>query len=109
MAARAPEPSAIMAITEATPMITPSMVSMERILLRRMARTAMRTVLPTSMLGLHLERGKGRELLRGLAPPGHRRVRHHAPVAEGDDALRVLGDVGLVGDEDDGDAALAVQ
>jgi hypothetical protein len=40
MAARAPEPSAIMAMTEATPMITPSMVSMERTLFRRMARAA---------------------------------------------------------------------
>ena len=49
MAARAPDPSAIMAITEATPMITPSMVSTERILLRRMARAAMRTVLAISM------------------------------------------------------------
>ena len=37
MAARAPEPSAIIAITEATPMITPSMVSAERTLLRRIA------------------------------------------------------------------------
>ena len=50
MAARAPDPRAIMAITDATPMITPSMVSMERILFRRMARNAMRTVLPISMV-----------------------------------------------------------
>ena len=44
IAARAPEPSAIMAITEATPMITPSIVSAERTLLRRIARSATRKV-----------------------------------------------------------------
>jgi hypothetical protein len=42
--ARAPEPSAIIAITDATPMITPSMVSAERTLFRRMARRARRNV-----------------------------------------------------------------
>src|SRR5438034_509165 len=44
MAARAPELSEIIAITEATPMITPSMVRAERTLLRRMAVVAMRRV-----------------------------------------------------------------
>ena len=44
MTARAPVPSAIMAITEATPMMTPSMVRAERTLFRRMARSAMRKV-----------------------------------------------------------------
>ena len=42
--ARAPEPSAIIAITDATPMMTPSMVSAERTLLRRIARRARRKV-----------------------------------------------------------------
>ena len=42
--ARAPEPSAIMAMTEATPMITPSMVSAERTLFLRIARSARRKV-----------------------------------------------------------------
>ena len=42
MAARAPEPSAIIAITLATPMMTPSMVSAERTALRRMATRAIR-------------------------------------------------------------------
>ena len=45
MAARAPEPSEIMAITLATPMITPSMVRTDRTALRRMASTARRTTL----------------------------------------------------------------
>jgi hypothetical protein len=35
-------------------------------------------------------------------------VRHDEPVAEGDDAIRPGGDVGFVGDQHDGEAALAV-
>ena len=49
MAARAPEPSEIMAITLATPMITPSMVRAERTALRRMATIAMRRTLRSFM------------------------------------------------------------
>ena len=44
MEARAPLPRAIMAMTEATPMITPSMVRVERTLFRRMAFKATRRV-----------------------------------------------------------------
>jgi len=36
MAARAPEPNAIMAMTDPTPMMTPSIVRAERTLFRRM-------------------------------------------------------------------------
>src|SRR3990172_2835453 len=86
----APDPSAIIAITEATPMITPSMVSVERTLLRRIARSAMRRVLGSSISGLRLERRKRRELRGGVAPPLHRLVGHHAAVRERDRGLPVL-------------------
>ena len=102
-----PEPRAIIAITLATPMMTPSMVSAERTALRRMATRAMRSV-------LDLQRDR---LLLGEGPPAPRprcagsrpAVRDDAAVAEGDLAMGVLRDVVLVGDEDDGDALLAVQ
>ena len=49
MTARATEPRAIIAITDATPMMTPSMVRAERTLFRRTAFIAMRRMFKASM------------------------------------------------------------
>src|SRR3972149_5499087 len=94
MAARAPAPRAIMVMTEATPMITPSMVRAERTLLRRRAR-----------------RGRGG---RSGPPPrvgaaGDGGLGEDASVAHQDHARRVLRDVVLVGDEDDREPPLPVE
>src|SRR5688572_17809340 len=102
MAARAPEPSAIMAMTEATPMITPRAVNAERTMLRRMARSARRRMLVISMSAPNRRRV-------AAAPLRHRAILHHLAVAEGDHTLGVIGDVGLVGDDEDCHAALRVQ
>ena len=56
MEARAPELRAIMAITEATPMMTPRVVRADLILFLWRAFKAMRNVLRTSMLDLGFER-----------------------------------------------------
>src|SRR5262245_47754175 len=52
MAACAPCPIASMAITAATPMITPSMVRAERMVFRRKARWAMRIAMSTCVMVL---------------------------------------------------------
>src|SRR6185436_19322454 len=86
MAARAPDPRPIMAITLATPMITPSMVRAERTALRRMARTARRRVLAILMFAssrFDLFR-EGGALGGGVPPLGHRAVRDDPAVPEGD-------------------------
>src|SRR5574341_150150 len=81
MAACAPCPMASMAITAATPMITPSMVKTERRVLRRKARWAMRMAMSTCVtvssplapgaLGRHRSRGgPSRRLLRPDALAG---------------------------------------
>src|SRR3989304_7273500 len=55
----APRPSATMAMTAATPMIMPSMVSAVRILLRFSALNAMRNVIRIRMIDLPLGAGTG--------------------------------------------------
>src|SRR5262245_47318164 len=101
MAARAPLPSAIIAITEATPMITPSMVSTERTLFLRMALNAMRRVSRIAMLDLRFQ-GQRLHFFGRVAPLRHRLVRGDAAVADVHGPRAVLRDVVLVGDEDDG-------
>ena len=112
--ARAPLPIATMTITAATPMIRPSAVSAVRIALRRSARTAIQSVFHIDMassflrpsddqrvfVGARLER---LALVVGAAPGDHGAIPADPAVAEGDDAARVLGDVGLVRDEHDGE------
>src|SRR5574341_1415925 len=89
IAARAPEPSAIIAITEATPMMTPSMVSAERTLLRRIALSATRKVSRMSIVppsGLGFDGRQRHELQGGVAPARDGLVAAHAPVADRDHA-----------------------
>ena len=62
-----------------------------------------------SSLDLRLAGGSAASSRRGVAPLGDRLVALHPAVADHDHARRVLGDVGLVGDQDDRDAALAVE
>src|SRR5215471_13490173 len=112
----APSPIATMAMTAAMPMMMPSVVRNERILLRKSARTATRRMAigfmrpprerservrsgraerakPVDSCGLHNRSG------RLLA-----RVGLHDAVFHRDDARGVLRDVGLVRDQNDGDA-----
>ena len=63
-----------MAMTEATPMMTPSMVRAERTLLRRMAIKAMRRVFADPCSCLRLQRAAGPELPAASPPLVHRRV-----------------------------------
>src|SRR5450759_1090704 len=95
-AAWAPPPTAIIAMTQATPMMMPSAVSVERILLRAIAfKPTFRIVRNLSML--RLSRGE-----RGPPLAGHRAVFDDFAVAEPDDPPGELRDVLLVRDEDDG-------
>src|SRR5262245_32095432 len=100
---------ATITMTAATPMISPSAVSAVRIALRRRAATAIDSV----MTGDTLCRLPGfvvlAQLLRRGAPLEHGSIDAHAAVTEADDSAGVLGDVGLVGHEHDGDAAFRVE
>src|SRR6185369_5494544 len=98
----APPPKATMTITAATPMIMPRAVSAVRITLRRSARTAIPQVATGDIAsGLHgqcrLARIR-RQVYRGVATRGDRLIETDAAVAEGDQARRIAGDVGLVRD-----------
>src|SRR5262245_59486971 len=98
MAARAPALRAIMAMTEATPMITPRVVRAELTLFRCRALNAMRSVFITSMgtlhtrrrldSDLHLQRRQAGELRSRVAAVRYRGVTHHPPVADEHHALR---------------------
>ena len=121
----APVPSATIAMTAATPMIMPSMVSAVRILLRASALKAIRSVMSMDMVmtlwkrlvsaRLRLRVGRRRNLVRlgrrqrrqlvgRVAPVEHRLVGDDAAVAEADEPRAVLGDVHLVRDEQHRDA-----
>ncbi len=84
------------AITAATPMMMPRVVSTERILLARMAEKATRKF---SVTTIAQRRSAGQGARRGL-------VGEHLAVAELDLTPGVLGDVGLVGDQEHGVAGL---
>ena len=114
-ASLAPWPTATMAISAATPMNTPSMVSAERILLRPIACAAAASD----------HQRKGQECRRSAAPDraaaggwkiaeratsaavaGDRRLRYlfvgnDLAVAHGHDAVGIGGNIGFVGDQDD--------
>src|SRR5262249_37959440 len=93
MLAWEPWPTAIIAITQATPMMMPSAVSVERSLLRAIA------LRPTFRIVMNLNTAPpllSRPPLRGDGP-----IVHDEAVAEHHRALRVLGDVRLVRDEND--------
>src|SRR5579862_7654701 len=101
-------------MTAATPMIMPSMVSAVRSLLRPRAFSAMRKIMKTDMADScrsDCEQGSGQrgELLAGAPPALDLAIVYHQAVPELHDARAVLGDVVLVRDEQDGDAALGVE
>src|SRR6478672_10406341 len=92
------------AITAATPMMIPSVVRIERIRLARRAARAMRKFSKkTTACLLSGRSGGGRS---GCAGPRRRLVGDDLAVAQQHLAPGVLGDVGLVGDEDHRVAAL---
>ena len=91
---RAPAPIATVTITAATPITTPSIVSSERALLRTSARSARRK------RGFRVSCGT--PFVTSVSASD-------VAVAERDDAFGVGGDVGLVRDEHDRDAAFFVE
>src|SRR5262245_12486208 len=92
IAACEPWPTAIIAITQATPMMMPSAVSAERSLLRPIAlRATLRIVRNFSIAPSSA----------GPPAPGDFLIVHNPAVAEHHRALGVLGDVLLVRDQDD--------
>src|SRR5262245_3591575 len=106
-AASAPRPMLTMVITAATPMMMPSIVSAERSLFRRSARSAVTKVIERTFMTSPPTPGGS----SGGSCDGSRAtdVGDDVPVAEGDAALGELGDVGLVRDEHDRDALVAVE
>src|SRR5262245_7154307 len=86
---RAPAPTAIMTMTDPTPMIIPSVVSTVRRKLVAMAVTAA------------LRQSTG--CMGSTRCARQAQIFHDRAVAEHDTATRIAGDLGLVGDDDDGD------
>src|SRR5262245_35854350 len=99
IAARTPEPSAIITITKATPMITPSIMSAERILFRQIALPAIRSVFMIVMSRLRLEGRQNRALGNRVPPLSDDLVADHPAVAEHHHPAGVLRDVVLVDDQ----------
>src|SRR5512139_706893 len=101
----APAPTPTIAITAATPMMMPSIVSAERSLLTRSAASATRRVATKSIGGARSGRDPARLRERRRGVLRHvRRVGDHEPVAEGEQARREGRDVVLVRHQDHGDA-----
>ncbi len=108
--ARAPLPTAIIVTTAPTPIVMPTQrerrpqrISPQRF--RRELEGLTARHYATSETG----GGSCSQLLAGQPRHGVRRVRHDAAVAEADDARAVLRDLVLVRDDDDRDAALALE
>ena len=112
MRACAPEPMATIAITAATPMMMPSMVSAERILLMRSAPNAICMLAlsffmtPAPPLG---RRAASLQFLRRIARRANRLVAYDPAVLERDDALSVERNIGLMRHHHDADAFFAIQ
>src|SRR6187200_873021 len=93
-----PWPISIMAITAATPMMMPSVVSTDRRTLRRRASTASFNVRMYFFMSLPLSNDAGCSLGSPI------RSRFDPPVAHADHALGVAGHFGIVRHEDNRDA-----
>ena len=120
-ASLAPWPTATMAISAATPMKTPSMVSAERVRLRPIAWIAAAAIISAkAQAAVARERGRRRfGVCQAPATPLDRpatRLAGSRPLV-GDDqavahrhhAIGIGGDVRRMGHDDDGDAALAIE
>ena len=104
----APAPTATMVITAATPMMMPSMVSAERSLLMRSARSAMRRVARKFMARRTAARCRERGRASPRASSGAFGASSHRALAVAEAracATAKRGDVVLVRDDHDGDAA----
>ncbi len=95
----APSPMATMAITAPTPMMMPSMVRNARSLLRARARSAIRNVINQAFTRSSCHRHLVRLGLSEIT----------APSREDDLPLGMLGDVRLVGHENNGNTLIAIQ
>src|SRR5215468_10543893 len=102
MRAVAPEPTATMAITAATPMIMPSMVKAERMRFTFRARSAIRLLARTLFIRypLHLLHGHQLEILCRIARLGKPFVKLESSVLKVDISAAVLCDFGVVRHED---------
>ena len=110
--ARAPLPTATIVTTAPTPIVMPTSVSADRSGLRRSVLRREMERSPTALVTTRpRDTGAGSCSSSSLAQRAKRvrRIRHDAAVAEADDARAVLGDLVLVRDDDDRDAAIALQ
>src|SRR5919198_3481454 len=94
----APDPSAIIVITAATPIVIPSIVSVVCSLLRPSARQATSRLVRSISGLLHREGARPVDV-----------IGDDVAVLEPDDARGVLGDLLLVRDQHDGDPALLLE
>ena len=126
-ASLAPWPTATMAIRAATPMKTPSIVKAERIMLRQIACMAAAMIITAKLQKVLVRRavarnGRGGCGIGGPAPGAAPRGDSTATAGFGfrtsetiwpsrmvKRSIGVGGDVGFVGDDDDGDALLAIE
>src|SRR5260370_36406619 len=98
---RAPWRTPSMAITAPTPMMMPSMVRTERILLRDKARIGIRMIASRSMFCSILERRQVLDYFRGPRPVLDRLVATDLSVAKLNAAFCEMRDVRFVGHEHD--------
>ena len=106
----APEPTATMAMTAATPMIIPSIVKADRMRLTRRARNAMRMLARSFIRDFFvLFRGQVFQLDGRVERARNNQIALQAAVAEVNVAAGVSCDVGLVSDNDHGHSGFAIQ
>src|SRR5258707_8642046 len=98
---RAPWPTPSMAITAPTPMMMPSMVRTERILLRDSARIAIRIIASRSMFRSVLEPWQALDHFRCARPVLDGLVATNLSVAEFNTAFREICDIRLDGHHHD--------
>src|ERR1700726_1104716 len=98
----APWPTLTMAITAPTPIMMPSMVRMERSLLRAKARMAIRMIANKSIEASILEYRHILQNLRRNRTVLHQFIATNCAVLEVDTAFGKLCDIGLVRDQDNG-------
>ena len=111
IATEAPWLISIMAITAATPIMMPNMVSAVRIRFRRKASQANRTATAATRRTSRASRPRAPDGLLGRGGRFARRGRvgHDPPVDNANHAIGVIGHVGIVRDQQDGNAAFHVQ
>src|ERR1700746_1108283 len=98
----APSPIPMTAITAPTPMIKPSMVRLDRILLRPNARSASTSADDKSIGSLILDRGHGLQYVARHVMNFHEIISPDLAIAKDDLAFRKLCDIRLVRNQNNG-------